>query len=72
MNMKGSTFTFANGGTLSFNYARSMLPIAESSIGKEHSSSGYLGSAGHKNIPKAQEELLLWHTTFGDYDISNT
>ena len=56
MKLKGSTFTFANGGTLSFNYAGSLLPIAEGCIGKEVNSSGYLGSTGHKNISKAQEE----------------
>ena len=72
INMKGSTFTFAKGGTLSVNYAGSLLPIAEGSIGREISSAGYLGSTGHKNISKAQEEILLWYATLGHYNISNT
>ena len=72
MDTKGSTFTFANSGTLPFNYVRSMLPIAEGSIRKELSSAGYLGSTGHKNISKAQEELLLRHATFGHYNILTT
>ena len=40
MNAKGSTFTFANGGTLTFQYSGSMLPIAVGSIGKEQSPAG--------------------------------
>ena len=73
MNMKRSTFRFANGGTLSFEYSSSMLPIAKASILKEViSPAGYLASTGCKNISKAQEELLLWHATFGHYNIANT
>ena len=72
MNLAGSTFKFANGGTLSFKYSGSMLPIAVGSLGKEPSAAGYLGSSGHNNISKAQEELLLWHSILGHYDINNT
>ena len=72
MNLNGSTLKFANGGTLSFKYAGSMLPIAVGSLGKEPNASGYLGSTGHKNISKAQEELLLWHAVLGHYNINNT
>ena len=33
MNLNSSTFKFANGGTLSFQYSGSMLPISVGSIG---------------------------------------
>ena len=72
MNVIGNTFKFANGGTLTFQYSGSRLPIAVGSIGKEQNSSGYLGSTGHENISKAQEELLFWHAIFGHYNIANT
>ena len=73
MNMKGSTFEFANGGTLTFEYSDFLLPIAKASVLSEVDSSfGYLASTGCKNISKAQEELLLWHAIFGHYDIKNT
>ena len=72
MNVTGNTFKFANGGTLSFKYSGSKIPIAVGSIDKEHSVCGYLGSTNQKNISKGQEELLLWHATFGHYNIANT
>ena len=73
MNRKGSVFEFANGGTLTFKYSTSCLPIAQASISnKVVSLSGYLASTSCKNISKAQEELLLWHAIFGHYDINNT
>ena len=33
---------------------------------------GYLSSTGRKNVSKAQEELLLWHSVLGHYIITNT
>ena len=50
-----------------------MLPIAQASIiTQQPSPMGYLASTGSKNISKAQEELLLWHSTFGHYNMANT
>ena len=72
MNVKGSVFTFAKGGTLTFEYAGSMLPISHASIQTQEASVGYLASTGQKNISKAQEELLHWHATLGHYNITNT
>ena len=59
MDKEGTLFSFANGGTLTFKYANSSLPIAYTSIVKPPSSIGYLASTGRTNISKAQEELLL-------------
>ena len=33
---------------------------------------GYLASTGSKNVTKAQEELPLWHSTLGYYNMANT
>ena len=50
-----------------------MLHIAKAFILKEvNSPAGYLSSTPCKNIPRAHEELLLWHATFGHYNIANT
>ena len=73
MNLQGSEFEFANGGTLTFEYSTSLLPITKASVMKKIDSHyGYLGTTGSKNISKAQEELLLWHSIFCHYNIVNT
>ena len=71
MNGEGSKFTFHNGGISSFQYVGSKLPISMASIVKVPSSAGYLVSTGRKNVSKAQEELLLWHSTLDHYNIAN-
>ena len=73
MTVKGSTFTFANGGSPSFDYTGSMLPVSQATIvTKQPSSMGYLASTGSKNISKSQEELLSWNSTLEYYNIVNT
>ena len=72
MNMEGSVFNFAQGGTLSFKYASSSLPIAHAKIMKPPSTAGYRGSIDRLNISMAQEELLLWHSILGHYNMYNT
>ena len=72
MNVDGSTFTFKGGGTLSFKYDNSALPIARGSISKLPSSAVYLVSTAQANVSKAQEELLMWHATLGHYNIAHT
>ena len=69
---EGSVFTFASGKHLVFAYMHmSHLPIVRA---KYHSpmQSGYLSlpSQGRLNISKGQEELLLWHSILGHYDIA--
>ena len=41
-------------------------------ITQQPSPMGYLASTESKNITKAQEELLLWHSTLGHYNMANT
>ena len=54
MNLQGSVFEFANGGTLTFEYSISLLPIVKASVVKKIDSHyGYLGTTGSKNISKA-------------------
>ena len=72
INMDGSKFTFASGGTISFYYATGFsLPIFIASTTPKYSYA-YLSSTGQRNISKAQEELLLWHYIMGQYSIKNT
>ena len=59
MNVEGILFNFANGGTLSFKYSSSSLPISYASIVKPTSPAGYIASTGRADISKTQEELLL-------------
>ena len=60
------------GGTLSFKYYTSALPIAIGTISEIPSSVEYLASTGQNNISKAQEELLIWNSTLGHYKIAYT
>ena len=69
-----STFIFALGKQLTFQYAGgSKLPIAYAAIYKTKPS-GYLSlqTTRQYNIFKGQEDLLLWHSIFGNFDIKNS
>ena len=72
MNRDRSIFTFKGGGTLTFKYDNSSLPKTIDSISKLEKVMAYLASTGKKNISKAKRELLMWHASFGHYNIGNT
>ena len=73
MNKDGAVFKFATGGELTFEYsARSSLPIVEAANMVDNTPTRYIFSTGRKNVSKAQEELLLWHSVLGHYNIANT
>ena len=73
MDKDGCVFTFASGKQLKFAYASgSNLPIANATKNQEIPSAFMsLVSSDRLNISKGQEELLLWYSISGHYDIRN-
>jgi len=76
LDKEGSTFTFVSGKSITFKYAKgSNLPIAHASTKDNNKSmmSAFLSlpTTRKLNISKGQEELLLWHSIFGHFDIRN-
>ena len=70
-----TVFTFSLGKHLIFSYTKgSRLPTAYGEVEKKNDPlTGYLSlsTSGRLNISKSQEELLLWHSILGHYDIKN-